>query len=219
MQSKQTACRRLSLVDFVSQKVEKKSLEIVFEIFEQRQMTEEKKTKPLKVRVTESLLSALQKEARLAKMSVNSYINLTLTASSKNPDILFDEKIGCYEKKEIESRVYFTLSEADVLRAYAELNGWSLSKEIRYRAISSLAKKPKLSGEELKAIYTVRSSINVLGANLNRLVRNSESLSDENICLCKDLMELMKELKDKISYLEKCSSTQFKLKDGDPNGR
>ena len=182
-------------------------------------MTEEKKTKAIKVRVTESLLGALQKEAEFAKMSVNNYINLTLNASSKNPDILFEEKAGVYEKKEIESRVYFTLGEADVLRAYASLNGWSLSKEIRYRTVSSFAKKPKLSGEELKAIYTLRSSINVLGANLNRLVRDQASLSDDNIGLCQDLSLLMKELRDKISYLEKCNTSRFKLKDGDPNGR
>ena len=183
-------------------------------------MTEEKKTKALKVRVTESLLSDLQKEASLAKMSVNSYINLTLIASYKNPEILFDEKAGHYEKKEIESRVYFTTSEAELLRAYAELNSWGLSKEIRYRTISSLSQKPKLSGEELKVIYAVRSSINVLGANFNRLVRNHASLSNDNISMCQDLGLLMKELKDKIGYLEKCSSTQFKLKEGeDPNGR
>ena len=197
----------------------KKSLEIVFEMFEQRHMTEEKKTKSLKVRVTESLLGALQKEAEFAKMSVNSYINLTLNASSKTSDILFDEKIGCYEKKEIESRVYFTLGEADVLRAYAILNGWSLSKEIRYRTVSSFAKKPKLNGEELKAIYAVRSSINVLGANLNRLVRDQVSLSNDNIGLCQDLALLMKELRDKINYLEKCSTSRFKLKDGGTDGR
>ena len=117
-------------------------------------MTEEKKTKALKVRVTESLLSDLQKEASLAKMSVNSYINLTLIASYKNPEILFDEKAGHYEKKEIESRVYFTTSEAELLRAYAELNSWGLSKEIRYRRQYPVyRKKPKLSGEELKVIY------------------------------------------------------------------
>ena len=125
---------------------------------------------------------------------------------------MFDEKAGVYEKKEIESRVYFTLGEADVLRAYASLNGWSLSKEIRYRTVSSFAKKPKLSGEELKSIYSVRSSINILGANFNRLVRDQASLSDDNIAVCQGLALLMKELRDKISYLEKCSTSRFKLK-------
>ncbi len=182
-------------------------------------MKEEKKTKALKLRLTESLWHTLKAQAEGEQISINDAINLSLTASLKKQNVFFDEKVDKPEKKEIESRVYFTVSEADVLKSYAQSNNWSLSKEIRYRTVSSFSRKPKLNGEELKVIYTVRSSINVLGANLNRLVRNSELLSDSNIEICKELVFLMKDLKDKVSYLEKCSSTQFKLKGGDTNGR
>jgi hypothetical protein len=173
---------------------------------------EKEEKKALKVRVSESLLKALQRQARIEQMSVNSYINLMLTTSCKNQKVSFEEKVGQYEKKEVESRVYFTISEVNLLKEYALSNGWSLSKEIRYRVISSLAKKSKLSGEELKAIYSVRSSINVLGANLNRLIRNHEILSDNNIKVCQELTLLIKELQNRIHYLEKCSYSRFKLK-------
>lgn len=177
-------------------------------------MTEEKikKMKSLMIRLTENLWTKLKAQAEKNRVSVNRLIHLILTTSLEEKDILFDEQIGKLEKKEIESRVHFTASEAEVLKRYALSNGWSLSQEIWYRVVSSFAKKPKLSGEELKAIYSVRSSINVLGANINRLIRNHEILSDDNIKVCCELTLLIKELQDKINYLEKCSYSRFKLK-------
>lgn len=172
----------------------------------------EKKDKIVKVRVSEILLNFLQKEAVSTQMSLSGYINLILTSSVKKHAIAFEEKIDRYEKKESRIRVCLTASETALLKQHAVLNNWSLTKEVRYRILSSLAKKPKFNQEELKAIYAVRSSINVLGANINRLVRENESLSDDNMGVCKELVGLLKELKDKISYLEKCSSSNFKLK-------
>ena len=172
----------------------------------------EKKDRIIKVRVTENLLSWLQEKAKELGMSVNCYINFLINVSAKKEKKSSEEKINKYERREVKSRVPFTISEAALLRGYALSNGWSLSQEIRYRVISSIAKKPKLSKEELKAIYAVRSSINVLGANINRLVRDNEYLSDNNVGICKELILLMKELKDKVVYLEKCSYSNFKLK-------
>lgn len=65
----------------------------------------------------------------------------------------------------------------------------------------------------------VRSSINVLGANVNRLIRDHKSLSDANIYICQELTTLLQEFKSKISYLEKCNFSNFKLKElGDKDG-
>ena len=168
--------------------------------------------KALTLRFTENLWSMLKEYSQKNCVSINRVIHLTLTTSLGKKDISFDERINTPEKKEIESRVFFTPSETELLREYASLNGWSLTKEIRYRVISSLSRRPKLNQEDLKAIYAVRSSINVLGANVNRLVRDREPLSDSNIHVCQDLVTLLQELKEKIKYLEKCSSSTFKLK-------
>lgn len=170
------------------------------------------KLKEIRVRLTESLFSILQAKVQESGLSLNGYINFVLTSESLTEERSFQEVIGKPDKKEVESRVYFTISEADMLKEYAISNGWSLSKEISYRVISSLTKKPKLSGEELKAIYSVRSSINVLGANINRLIRNHEILSDDNVKMCCELTLLIKELQGKINYLEKCNYSRFKLK-------
>lgn len=178
----------------------------------------EKKDRAIKIRITESLLSWLQEKAKELGMSVNCYVNFLINMLGKKEEKSYEEKINKYEKREIKSRVPFTVSEATLLREYALSNGWSLSKEIRYRVISSLSRKPKLNKEELETIRAVRASINVLGANINRLVRNSECISNENIEICKNLIELLKELKDKIGYLEKCSYSSFKLKEGKGGG-
>lgn len=172
-----------------------------------------KKMRALTLRLDEELWSNLKAHAQKNRVSINRFIHLTLTTSFEKKEVSFDERINVLEKKEVESRVYFTVSEADILRAYALSNGWSLSQESRYRVVSSFAKKPKLSGEELKAIYEVRSSINVLSANVNRLVRDHESLSDTSIHICQELITLLQELKNKIKYLEKCNFSNFKLKE------
>ena len=172
----------------------------------------EKKDKIVKVRVRESLFDLLQKEAGSVQMSLSGYVNFILTSSLKKHPIKFDEKVGKVEKKDTRIRVCLTASETDLLEQHAIQNDWSLTKEIRYRIVSSLAQKPKLTQEELKSIHAVKSSINVLGTNINRLVREGRSLSDHNIDICQELITLMAELKDKINYLEKCGSSNFKLK-------
>lgn len=167
----------------------------------------------IRVRIEKGLGSRLKNEAKEHKMSLSSYVNFLLSSRSSKEEISYKERISnSDEKKEIESRVYFTRSEAEILKKYSEANGWSTVKEIRYRTISSFAKKPKLNREELKAIYSVRSSINVLGANINRLIRNNQELTDRNINICKELVERIGELKKKISYLEKCNNTSYRLK-------
>jgi hypothetical protein len=171
----------------------------------------EKKTKAIIFRAKEDLFSILQEEAKTRQMSLNSFIKFILNSYLKPENILFDETISKPERREVESRVFFTQSEVELLRKYAKLNEWGISREVRFRTISTLAKKPKLNTEELRAIYSVRSAINVLGANLNRLIRNDQALSDYNIGVCIELIELIKELRGKINYLEKCGNTHFKL--------
>lgn len=178
------------------------------------------KTKMIRVRITEELLNELEAGAKEIKISRNNYINHILNLQLQQKErIFYKEVLGKQEKKEVESRVYFTAKEAEILKKYAKSNEWSMTKEVRYRTILSLSNKPKLDGEELKAIYTVRSSINVLGANINRFVRDSISITDNNIKICRDLSEAIKELKDKINYLEKCSYSSIELKKSrDKNG-
>ena len=165
------------------------------------------------IRIPENLLELLKREAQSCGMSLNKYINLNLSNLKQNKKILFEETRSRYEEKRKQISIYLSKSEIDLLKEYASVNEWSLSKEICYRIVSSLAKKPKLNREELKAIYTVRSAINVLGANINRLIRDSKPLTADNNGILQNLVELINELKNKISYLEKCNYSSFKLKE------
>ena len=115
--------------------------------------TKSQKAKQIRVRIEESLINQLKEEAKIYKISLSSHLNFVLNSFAKKEgkeEVTFEEVISKPEKKEIESRVYFTESEAELLRKHAEINEWSVSKEVRYRTVSSLAKKPKLSGEEFK---------------------------------------------------------------------
>jgi len=117
------------------------------------------KLKQIRIRVEEDLVSQFKKEAKIHRMPLSSYMNYVLNSFLKKEEILFDEIINKPEKKEVESRVFFTKSEVEILKKYADLNEWSVAKEIRYRTVSTLAKKPRLNAEELKAIYLVQTLI------------------------------------------------------------
>jgi hypothetical protein len=54
----------------------------------------------------------------------------------------------------------------------------------------------------------------VLGANINRLIRDNKPLTADNNGIWQNLIELINELKNKINYLEKCNYSSFKLKEG-----
>lgn len=176
------------------------------------EVMDKKLAKQIRIRVEPHLLETLKTKAQGCGMSLSSYTNVVLNSLLKDQVVSFEEKINKYEKKEVKSRPYFTKSEIELLRQYAELNDWSLAKEIRYRIVSTLAKKPKLSKEELRAVYSVRSSVGMLGANINSLIRNNLIIPDSGAdSMCKELLELIAEIISKIDYLEKCSHTHFKL--------
>ena len=190
---------------------------IISEKKEEKERSEEKKednvVKTIILRSKKDLIDHLKAKSEKHKMSLNAYVNFILNSAAEKTEPIYKEVINKPEKKEIASRSYFTQSEMEVLKEHAKMNEWSISKEVRYRTIASIALTPKLNKEELRTMYSIRSSINVLGANINLLVRNSVSITDDNIKICQDLIELISELKNKISYLEKCNHSSFKVKE------
>ena len=63
----------------------------------------------IRVRIEKGIGSRLKNEAKAHKMSLSSYINFLLNSWSSKEEISYEEKISnSDEKKEIESRVYFT---------------------------------------------------------------------------------------------------------------
>lgn len=175
-------------------------------------MEDKRRLQQVRIRIETSLLNLLKMEAREHKMSLGSYVNFVLNSYLRKQVITFKEKVNKYEKKEAKSYTYFTRSEMTLLKQYASLNDWSVTKEIRYRIISTLAQKPKLSKEELRVIYSLRSEVSILGASINGLIRSNDKASSVSLdSTCRELLRLIKEIVDKIDYLEKCSHTHFKL--------
>lgn len=112
----------------------------------------------------------------------------------------------------MESRVRFTESEAEILKAYAKNNGWSLTQEIRYRVVGSISKIGEISGEEMKLIREIKCCINVLGANINRIIREGRIVDIEGKDTCEKLITEMKKLKEQIERIEDSSKTRFIVK-------
>ena len=55
---------------------------------------------------------------------------------------------------------------------HAENHGFSISEEIVFRVLSTLSNEPKLLNDELSEIIKLRTALNQVGRNVNRLLKN-----------------------------------------------
>lgn len=167
--------------------------------------------KKIQIRLDEELIEELKNKAECQQISFNSYISNVLNSLRKKEEVVYTTSVK-KEKKEIEIRVYFTQNEAEIFKEYAKVNSWSLTKEIRHRVIGTIVKNAHLNGNELENMCSIKSSINVLGANINRIIREGRTVDMEGKNICEKLMEEIKNLKSQIERIEASSSTRFVLK-------
>lgn len=164
------------------------------------------------IRINETQKEVLKSDAKRANLSVNQYINFLLSKQYANNNILYDERNEVDRRKEIRTRVSLEYGEAEILKKSAQENNWSLPKEVRYRVISTISKVGKISGEEMQFIRKIQGNINVLGANINRIIREGRVVDLEGKDLCEKLIMAMKELREQINKIEDSSKTRFTMK-------
>ncbi len=170
--------------------------------------------KRVELQIHEELYKSIQDESRSQKQSINRLLVEIIGKVIGSKEIEYSERIleKNSHKKLIESRVRFTESEAEILKEYAQNNGWSLTQEIRYRVVGSISKIGKISGEEMKLIREIKGCINVLGANINRIIRDGRIVDMEGKDTCGKLITEMKKLKAQIDRIEDNSKTRFIVK-------
>lgn len=164
------------------------------------------------IRINKTQKEVLKSDAKRANLSVNQYINFLLSKQCTNNNIAYDERQGVDQRKEIRTRVSLEHGEAEILKRYAQENNWSLPKEVRYRVISTISKLGKISGEEMQLIRKIQGSINVLGSNINRMIRDDRVVDLEGKDICKKLVTEISNLKDQIKKIEDSSQTRFVMK-------
>ncbi|GLX92027.1 hypothetical protein Pfra02_45950 [Pseudomonas fragi] len=94
-------------------------------------------------------------------------------------------------------RLFFSLTqdEKETIKQYALAHGWSVSKEARFRVISSMSETSKLLPDELKKIRGLRTAIDAVGRNIRHMMFQSKKIEIND-------PDFMKEIETLNSYLE-----------------
>lgn len=177
------------------------------------------KKKTVLLRMSDELYKQVKENVKNKKVSVNSLIIDLIKDNVREKDVEYKEII-CKKEKEIKcirSTIRFTKSEAEILSKYAQKNGWKITQEIRYRVIGGISKKGKVSGEEMELIKEIRQSINALGRNVNRIIREDRIVDQEGKDVCKKLVQKIIEVNEKIIQIEENSKTRFIVENREAN--
>lgn len=94
-------------------------------------------------------------------------------------------------------RLHFSLSsdEKEAIKKHALAHGWSLSKEARFRVISSMSVTSKVLPDELKKIRGLRTAIDAVGRNIRHMMFQSKKIEIND-------PEFLKEIQTLNSYME-----------------
>lgn len=181
-------------------------------------MTEKRrKRKRIEMQVNSEIYELVKGAAQQGNKSVNRYIidlvtdKLSTELQDKH-EIKEEKHSRIQENKITEYRIRFTESEAKRLKQYAQSNGWSVPKEIRYRVIGTMEDAGKISPEELELLKTIRISINAVGNNINRIIRDDRVMDQEGAKACMILSNNIGKVRNIIIQINEKSKARFSLK-------
>lgn len=191
---------------------------MIEEKVKKQHMTERRRKKRrIEMQVNSEIYELVKSAAEQANKSVNRYIiDLVTEKLSTKLDKQREIKVTNYsqskEKKVAEYRIRFTESEAERLIKYAQANSWSVPKEIQYRVVGTLSDDEKISPEELAVIRGIKVSINALGNNINRIIRENRVMDKTGVEACKLLSNNIDKVGSLITQIIENSKERFSLK-------
>ncbi|MDT3268720.1 DNA distortion polypeptide 1 [Pseudomonas amygdali pv. morsprunorum] len=96
------------------------------------------------------------------------------------------------ESEENNERLRFSLSkeEKKAISYQAKANGWSMSRECRFRIVSSLSASSRLLPDELKKIRGLRAAIDTVGRNIRHMMFQSKKLEINDAGFLKEIETL-----------------------------
>lgn len=71
-------------------------------------------------------------------------------------------------------KISLSLDEKEAIAQHAKTNAWSMSRECRFRIISSLSATPKLLPDELVSIRGLRSAVDAAGRTIHHMMRTNQ---------------------------------------------
>lgn len=175
---------------------------------------EKLKKQQLALRIDQSIYQNIKDVSAKKHKSINRLITevITQNLAAHKQDSSIISAVHNKEEKLIEYRIRFTESEADRLKQYAQANSWSVPKEIQYRVIGTLFDNEKISPEELAAIRGIKVSINALGNNINRIIRENRVMDKTGVEACTLLSHNIDKVRNLIMKIIENSKERFSLK-------
>ncbi|MBB1585120.1 MULTISPECIES: DNA distortion polypeptide 1 [Serratia] len=109
------------------------------------------------------------------------------------------------------------------LQRAAEKNGWSLSKESRFRLASSLIDDPALYPDEVAELRRARNAVDIVGRNLHYIISKKQILTINDADFLEDVQRLNENIEALKSQVDRLTTLGINRsnyrKRGSHNGR
>ena len=150
--------------------------------------------KQIKFRVSDEEYVAYEAVAASNELSVPAFVKAAISGTlTKNGNAKLDKPIEIDDTK-TKLWLYLKQHEKALLKLNAELHGWSLSKEAIFRINSTLLRDEGevcLYPDEIKALKQSKSAIDVLGRNIQHVIKNTRYLTVNDEGFRREILELL----------------------------
>lgn len=155
----------------------------------------------------------VKKISKLTKLPINAVIEIIISEIDREFEYL--EKFN-YNENEIQIKFRITESEKEFLEEQSLKSGAnSLSAEIKYRLLNTIYKNKFFTNNEMKEFIKSRYEINMIGRNLNQLLKQIYTKDDYKLDkdeiknLIYDIDKKINKHSDDLRELEKFTDNRF----------
>lgn len=175
----------------------------------------ETKIKHLGIRLNEDEFNKLTEKAELLNIKPASFLKrlvLSIIHGKKTTSTISPVYSTNYDKP---TTVNLNEELIKELKSHADSNGWSLSKEIRFRLSASLAEVPAFYPDEVKELRLARNAVDVVGRNLHHIIVRKQLLMINDEGFHEDVIRLTKNieaLQNQVTELTRLSVNRRNLR-------
>lgn len=156
-------------------------------------------SKKVQIRLDQEADAILKSEAAKSGLTPASLLKkIAMTIITNNESYRYDTKDFDFIDNSEKLNIKVSMELKEKLKKEAAKNGWSLSKESRFRLASSLSSEPALYPDEVSELRRARNAVDVVGRNLHYIISKKQilTINDEGF------LEDVKRLNDNIDALK-----------------
>ncbi|SOD79938.1 hypothetical protein SAMN06272783_5004 [Serratia sp. JKS296] len=165
-------------------------------------------SKKIQIRLDRNDDEILKLEAAKAGLTPASLLKkIAMTIITNNEGFSYEAKDFDFADNSEKLNIKVSQELKEKLQGEAIKNGWSLSKESRFRLASSLSSDPALYPDEVAELRRARNAVDVVGRNLHYIISKKQVLTInddgflEDVHRLNDNIEALKAQVDKLTTL------------------